>query len=306
MPGAAGCFVQSFPGYGVPMADISARITSKSLKAKRKAAIKTIKAQAKEKIREVNVLYTEDPERIKAEAEEREQKKALRIQKYNAHIAYNERQPRQYSFGEDLLNAVSHGVGAALCIAAIVLLVLLAVFHAPEGKKELYTVSYTIFGASLFVIYIFSTLYHALTPYGARRVFSVLTHDAIYVLVAGTYTPFILTKIGGTAGWVVFALIWGSCAVLIALYSVFKAKLRSFSVFTYLLIGWLFLVLFAVTPLSRTLPATSRAFLISGGIAYSVGACFFMMPQYKWTHSIFHLFTLAGSILHFFSVYCSI
>lgn len=288
------------------MADISAEITRKSLKAKRKAAIRTIKAQAKDKIKEVKVLYAENPERIKALAEEKERKQALRMQRINARIAYDERQLRQYTVGEDVFNAISHGVGAALSIAAIVLLVVLSVFHAPEEKKALYTVSYTIFGSSLFLMYMFSMLYHALTPYGARKVFSILTHDFIYVLVAGTYTPFILTKIGGYAGWIVFGSIWGVSSILIALYSVFGAKLRSFAAFTYFLIGWLFLVLFVVTPLAESLSALSKALLISGGVSYTVGCGFFLIPHRKWTHSIFHLFTLAGSILHFFSVYFSI
>ncbi len=286
------------------MADISARITRKSLNAKKKAAIKTIKAQAKEKIREVKIEYNVNPERIKAKAQEKAQKQELKMQKANARLAYNERQSRQYTFGEDLFNSISHGIGAGLSVAAIVLLILRAVFHCPEGESvSQCVVGYTIFGASLFIMYMFSTLYHAITPYMARKVFSILNHDAIYILIAGTATPFILTKIPAGTDIVALSCVWGICAALVVLYSVFGSRLRGFSFFTYVVLGWIMVLCFGLGTFAGNLNNLSRTLLITGAISYSVGGLFFLMQKTRWTHSISHLFVLAGSILHFFSVY---
>lgn len=288
------------------MADISAMIHRKSLRAKQKAAIRTIRQQTKEKIRAIKLSYAENPGQLAQKMRQGEDKRASRMQRWNARLAYIERQPKEYSLGEDLVSAISHGIGAGLSVAAIVLLVLLSVFHAPPASRTLHTVSYVIFGAFMFILYMMSTLYHALTPYGARRVFSVLTHDAIFALIAGTYTPFVLTVLGGTAGWALFFVIWGVAVIGIALYSVFREKFRYASVLAYIVAGWLVIVLFAATPLASGLPSLSRAMLFSGGAAYTVGGIFYLFPQYKWTHCIFHIFTLGGSILHFFSVYFSL
>ena len=170
------------------------------------------------------------------------------------------------------------------------------------GPDETVEGSFTIFGSSLFILYMMSTLYHAITPYGARKVFSIFNHICIYILIAGTYTPFILTRVHGSTEWVIFCLIWGLCIALAVLYAVFGARMRSFSVFSYVVLGWLFiLVLGFIDPTDR-ISTVSQAFVIAGGVAYTVGGGFFLLRRYKWTHSIFHMFTLAGSILHFFAV----
>src|SRR5574344_2922797 len=286
------------------MADISEKITRKSLKAKKRAAIKTIKAQAREKIHEVKILYAKDPERKQARIHEKEQRKAFHVQKENARLAYNARQPRQYSLAEDLFNSMSHGVAAGLSVAAIVLLIIRAIRYAPADQIGLYITSFTIFGVSMFLLYLMSTLYHALTPYGVRKVFSILNHTSIYLLIAGTYTPFALTTISGIAGWVVFGLIWGFAGLGIVLYSVFGARMRNISVITYIIMGWL--IVFGIHPLTERLPVVSIALLFSGGVAYTVGCVFYFMKKYKWSHSIFHLFVVMGSVLQFFSVYFSI
>lgn len=289
------------------MADITAKITRKSLKAKKKAAIKTIKTQAKEKIREVKILYAENPELQKSKEYEREQKRALRMQKRNAHLAYNERQPRQYTLGEDIFNSISHGVGAGLSVAAMVLLIIRAYSHAPTpAVRPLYVTSFTIFASTLFIMYMMSTMYHALAPYTARKVFSILSHDSIYMLIAGTYTPFALVHIGGFNGWIVFGIIWGVSIILISLYSVYGATVKSLAFFSYLVLGWFFMGTFVFYRASHPLSRLTCTMLISGGIAYSIGAVFYLMRRHKWTHSIFHLFVLAGSILQFFGVFYSI
>lgn len=286
------------------MADISGKITRKSLRAKKRAAIKTIKAQSREKIREVRIQYANNPERKQTKIAEREQRKALRIQKENARLAYNARQPRQYTLAEDLFNSISHGIGAGLSVAGIVLLVLRAYNYAPAGHRAIYITSFAIFGASAFFLYLMSTLYHAITPYGARKVFSIFNHTSIYLLIAGTYTPFALTTIQGPTGWVIFGLIWGFAALGIIFYSIFGARMRNISVVTYIVMGWLILSTF--NELTTVLPRISIAMLVSGGVAYTVGCVPYFMKNTKWSHSIFHLFVIFGSVLHFFSVYYSI
>lgn len=285
------------------MADISARITRKSLAAKKKAAIKTLKAQNKEKIREVKIQYASNPERLQALEVEKEQKKNLRIQKRNARLAYNSRLPRRYTLGEDLFNSISHGIGAGLSVAAIVLLVLRAVFHAPAGETSVYVTAFSIFGSTLFIGYMMSTLYHAITPHGARRVFSIIDHICIYLLIGGTYTPFVLTRINGGKALVIFVAVWSVVLVLSILYAVFGARLRGFSLLTYCIMGWLIITVFSLYPVDEPLNAVSKIFLVVGGICYTVGGVFYVMRSYRWTHSVFHVFALAGSILHFFSVY---
>lgn len=287
------------------MADISGIIRRKSLKAKQKAAIRTIKQQTKEKIKKIKLQTSENPEEEALRQKSREINRAHRAQRRNAIIGYSERLPRNYTLGENVFSSVVHGVGAALSVTAIILLCIKAYFHAPQTQYVLYMGSYVIFGASLFLMNMMATLYHALTPYTARKVFSILTHDSVYILIAGTYTPFVLTKIGGTAGWIIFFLIWGLAAVFVSLYSVFGRKLRSPATLTYFLLGWMFTIVFAVAPLDDTLSNVSRATLFAGGVSYTVGCGFYLLARYRWTYCIFHLFTLAGCILHFFSIYFS-
>lgn len=287
------------------MADISGMIRRKSFKAKQKAAIRTIRQQTKEKIKQIKLQNSENPEEEALRQREKEIKRAHRAQKANAIIAYSERHPRNYTFGEDVFSSVTHGVGAALSIAAIILLCIKAYFQSPQEYRAVYTVSYVIFGASLFLMNMMATLYHALTPFTARKVFSILTHDSVYILIAGTYTPFVLTKIGGTAGFIILLLIWGLAVVFISLYSVFGRRLRSPATLTYFLLGWMFTILFAVAPLGSTLSNVSRATLFSGGVAYTVGCLFYLLSRYKWTYCIFHIFTVMGCVLHFFSIYFS-
>ena len=286
------------------MADISEKIKKKSLKAKRKTAIKTIKAQSKEKIREVKIMYAYDSKKKETRLLQKEQKRALKEQKKNARIAYNERQPKQFSLAEDLFNSISHGIGAGLSAAAIVLLVLQAALNTPAGhSRALYVTCYAIFGSSLFILYMMSTLNHALQGYTVRKVFSILTHDAIFLLIAGTYTPYMLIVLGGHDGWAWCIGIWIACAAFIALYSVFHNSFRRTSVPVYLALGWIVLAAFSASPLSMNINVVSKAFLAAGGVAYTVGSIFYLMKQYKWTHTIFHLFIMIGSVLHFFSIY---
>ena len=286
------------------MADISRKITRKSIKAKKNAAIKTIKKQAKEKIHEVKIQYAQNPERQKLKEEEREQKKLRREQKAAALLSYYQHQNREYTLGEELFSSISHGIGAGLSVAALVLLIIRAVFHTPADlNRSAVIAGYAIFGASIFITYLMSTLYHAIPAVLARKVFSVLNHDCIYILIAGTYTPFVLTKIPGTLGISLCAVIWGITGFFIVLYSIFGSKLRWFFVVTYMIAGWLIISVFSFVPVGTYLPDMCRALLVSGGVVYTVGGLFYLMRKTKWAHSVFHVLTLCATILHFFCIY---
>lgn len=282
------------------MADISAIITRKSLKAKQKAAIKTVKAQAKEKIEKLKkeAFDSEDDELILS----REKKKTIRSERLAANLAYSSKMPREYTLGEDIFNSISHGIGAGLSIAALVLLIIRAINYSVPSRTTIAILACSQFAGSLFIMYILSTLYHAMTPYGARRVFSILTHDAIYFLIAGTFTPFILLEIGGRSGWIVYSILWALVIALIALYSSLGRKIRAFSIAAYVVLGWVFILIFTAFGIGG-LPQISKNFLLAGAAVYTFGGIFFLMPKYKWCHSIFHLFALAGSLMHFFAVW---
>ncbi len=210
---------------------------------------------------------------------------------------------RRYSVGEEIGNAVTHGIGAGLSVAALVILIVRAARSAPAALKASYIVGFSIFGASLVILYLFSTLYHAL-PLRAKKLFGIFDHCSIYVLIAGTYTAYCLTVLHGAAGWTIFGIIWGMAAAGIVLYSVFGSRIRALSVITYIPMGWL--IIFAIRPLKEQLPLLSFRFLFLGGIAYTVGFVFYAMKKIKWSHGIWHLFVIAGSIMHFFSLYFSL
>ncbi len=203
-----------------------------------------------------------------------------------------------YSLGEEIFNSVSHGIGAALSIAAIVLL---CVF-APKNGMAIASVS--IYGSTLIVLYLMSCLYHAFTNMQVKKVFQIFDHVSIYLLIAGTYTPYCLVCLGGSFGWTIFGIIWGLAIIGITIYSVFGNRMRKISSFTYVLMGWI--VVIAFLPLRESLPKWSFVLLMTGGAAYTAGFPFYGLKRIKWAHSIFHIFVVAGSVLHFFSVFFAI
>ncbi|AEE17827.1 channel protein, hemolysin III family [Treponema brennaborense DSM 12168] len=270
----------------------------KEVKQSAKAEISLIRERA---AREIKALKAAEYAAARpAQAEKRAQNAALRAERKAAEAAI----PKRYSIGEEIFNSVTHGIGAGLAAAAIVLLIVRAVVYAPDDGKGFYITSFAVFGASLFVLYLMSTLYHALTPYGAKKVFAIFDHSSIYLLIAGTYTPFCLTVLRGTMGWVLFAVIWGLAVAGMTFYAIFGSRMRLLSAVTYVLMGWLVVVAFK--PMSETLPWLSLVLLITGGVAYTVGCIFYALKKIKWMHSVWHLFVIAGSAFHFFSVYYSI
>jgi hemolysin III len=203
---------------------------------------------------------------------------------------------RTVSTGEEIANAITHGIGALLAVAALVVLIVMAAIHGSVW----HIVSFSIFGATLVLLYFASTLYHSLTHAKAKRVFHKFDHISIYLLIAGTYTPFCLTALRGWIGWTVLGVVW-SCAIVGAvLKAISVGKRIRLSTVLYILMGWVILV--AIQPLYKAMPFNGFLFLIAGGISYTIGTIFFIRNQVKYNHSVWHVFVLGGSVLHFFSV----
>ncbi|MCE5306034.1 MAG: hemolysin III family protein [Acidobacteriales bacterium] len=202
----------------------------------------------------------------------------------------------QASPGEEVANSISHGVGAILSLAALVILVVLAA----QGGTSYQVVAGAVYGASLVLLFMCSTFYHALTNERAKRVFRILDHCSIYVLIAGTYTPFALTALRPTVGWLVFGIVWGAAALGISLKPFLAGKARLLSTIAYLAMGWI--IVLAWKPLVAAVNVTVLRLLISGGLAYTAGTAFYMLKSRVWAHPLWHLFVGAGATLHFFAV----
>jgi len=210
---------------------------------------------------------------------------------------------RRYTIGEEIGNAVTHGVGTGLAIAALILLIVRASTCAPLEYKALYVVGFTLFGSSLVLLYLFSTLYHAL-PLKAKGVFGKFDHISIYVLIAGTYTGFCLGPLHSAMAIWLLSAVWAIAIVGIVFYAIFGSRVRILSVITYILMGWL--VIWMIKPVYYVLPRVSFRFLLIGGGCYTLGCLFYAMKRLSWMHFIWHIFVLAGSIMHFFSLMFSI
>jgi len=204
---------------------------------------------------------------------------------------------RPYTLAEEICNCSVHGLGIILSIAA---LVILATFSGLYGDAWR-IVSTVIFGVSLIILYTASTLYHAITNISAKRILKKFDHIAIYYLIAGSYTPFVLVNLRGSIGWTIFGVIWG----LTLLGTVLKLcsngnGTKAWSIILYLGMGWLVVV--ALNPLLRTLNHVSLVFLVLGGLFYTSGVPFYLWKSRKYTHAVWHGFVLIGSIMHFFAV----
>lgn len=203
---------------------------------------------------------------------------------------------KRYSLGEEIFNAVSHGTGSLLAIAGTVVLIVLCAITADAWA----VVSASIYGASLIILYTMSTLYHAITNEKAKKFFRIMDHNTIFFLIAGTYTPYTLVTLRGALGWVLFGIVWGAAIIGIVFNSIDLEKFRKPSVVCYVLMGWVIII--AIKPMLETLPESSLVMLLLGGVLYTVGIIFYALKKIKWFHSVWHLFTVAGSILHYFSI----
>ena len=202
-----------------------------------------------------------------------------------------------YSTLEERINIFSHAAGLLLSMVAIVLLV----SRASHTGNVWHIVSAAIFGASLIALYAASTAYHSATRAELRARLRVIDHATIYILIAGTYTPFTLITLNGTVGWIIFAFSWGMaiCGIILKLF--FTGRFNLLSTLMYVFMGWI--IVFAVKPLIANLSSEGLFWLVAGGLSYTVGAIIYSIKKVPFNHAIFHLFVLGGSICHFVAVY---
>lgn len=203
-----------------------------------------------------------------------------------------------YTLGEELMNSISHGVGALFGIVTLVL----CVVRAAQSGDPYRIVSGAIFGFTVLILYLMSCLYHALKVNKAKRVFRVIDHCTIFLLIAGTYTPYTLVSLRDSVGWWVFGVIWATAIVGIVLNAVSLKKFSKISVALYLIMGWMIII--AYQPMVQAIPSGGMQLLVWGGVAYTVGAILYGVgSRKKYFHSIFHFFCMIGTALHFLSIY---
>ncbi len=211
-------------------------------------------------------------------------------------VEENLKKPNRYTLAEELFNSISHGAGAGLSIAGTVILIIVSVIYSDAWG----IVSSSIYGFSLIVLYTMSTLYHAITHRRAKKFFRTMDHNTIYFLIAGTYTPFVLGPLRGGLGWTVFGMIWGAAALGIVLTSINLEKFKVFSLICYIGMGWG--IILTIKQLMLIIPKISLIFLMIGGVFYTVGVIFYVLKKIKFMHSIWHIFTIGGSVFHYFSI----
>ena len=208
----------------------------------------------------------------------------------NKHITY-------YDVFEEKINIITHAIGLLLSIAALVLLII----HASSNGSARHIVSFTIFGASMILLYSASTLYHYSQTPNIRRKLNILDHASIYVLIAGTYTPFTLVTLKGALGWTIFGITWGIAFVGVFFKLFYTGKYDKISTIAYVAMGWI--IIFAVKPLIENLPLNGLYWLLAGGVFYTIGAVLYSIKNIKYNHAIFHIFVLLGSFSHFMAIY---
>jgi hemolysin III len=194
-------------------------------------------------------------------------------------------------------NSISHLIGTALALAGAAALVVVA---SQDGDVHR-IVSFSIYGATLFLLYLFSSIYHGLPTGRAKAVFRVLDHQAIYLLIAGSYTPLTLVSLNGVVGWWMFGVIWGLAVLGLVLDALPLRGARVLPMIIYFVMGWM--ILLAIKPLLVVMPLAGFVWLLTGGIFYSSGIVFYALDRrYPWMHGIWHLFVLAGSVSHYVAI----
>ena len=203
---------------------------------------------------------------------------------------------RPQTLGEEIANSVSHGIGLLAALIAFPILV-----GSAFNRGDLAgTVGASVFATTMVLLYLASTLFHALPPNRAKRVFQILDHSAIYLLIAGTYTPFTLGVLRGVWGWTLFGLVWGLAVIGTVFKTLGGVRYTTFSTWVYLAMGWL--VLIAIDPVWTLVPKWGLFWLVAGGIAYTAGTVFFMAERIRYFHFVWHLFVVAGTACHFIAV----
>jgi len=203
---------------------------------------------------------------------------------------------RHQSLGEEIANSVSHGVGLLVALVALPILVTTAISRGDAAG----IVGASVFAIAVMLLYFSSTLFHALPRGRAKRVFQILDHSAIYVLIAGTYTPFTLGVLRGDWGWTLFGLVWAFAIIGTVFKSLGGVRYTKFSTWMYLAMGWL--VLIAAESVWTLVPAWGLFWLVAGGICYTAGAVFFLAERIRYFHFVWHLFVVTGTVCHFIAV----
>jgi hemolysin III len=207
--------------------------------------------------------------------------------------------PKPYKMREEIVHSVTHGIGIVMAVAGLGLLIA----HANTFGSARHIVGCSIFGGALIILYSASTLYHGIRHPKAKRVLRIIDHSAIYLLIAGTYTPFALVNLHGTWGWTLFGVVWGLALLGIVLQF---SPLRKFSyvrLILYITMGWAALAV--IKPLAASVPRLALILILSGGLTYTVGIVFYLWRRLPYHHAIWHVFVLSGSILHYLAVLLS-
>ncbi|WP_148862313.1 PAQR family membrane homeostasis protein TrhA [Marinobacter fonticola] len=213
------------------------------------------------------------------------------------HASFNGDVAQEYPVVEEWLNWITHGLAALFSIAGMVVLIVLASLAADPWK----IVSFSIYGASMTLLFLASTLYHSAKQPRLRQIFKMLDHCAIFVLIAGTYTPFLLVNMRGAVGWTLFGVIWGLAAAGITLKLVFGHRFQALQISIYLFMGWM--IVFASAELAASLNSVGLWLVIAGGITYTLGVIFYLIQRIPFNHAIWHLFVVGGGACHFFAIY---
>ena len=204
-----------------------------------------------------------------------------------------------YTLAEELINSISHGTGALAAAGGMAVLI---VFSALQGDVWK-VVSSSIYGATMIMLYTFSALYHSFTDGKVKSVFRIFDHCSIFLLIAGSYTPFTLVTLREATpaiGWTLFGVVWGAAIIGIVLNIVSLEKFKVFSMICYIAMGWV--IIFAIRPLLNVMNAWSLWLLVGGGVFYTVGVIFYAIKKVRYFHSVWHIFTVAGSVCHYFSI----
>jgi len=201
-----------------------------------------------------------------------------------------------YTKNEEIVNAVTHGIGVLLSITALVFLII----SAKQNGSVWHVVTFSIYGGSMLILYLSSTLVHSFPEGKVKDLFEIFDHSAIYLFIAGTYTPFTLIVINGVLGWTLLTIVWAIALIGVVFKSFFTKKFMVLSTILYIVMGWLIVI--AWNPLVETLPPAGITLLVTGGLLYTVGAIFYVWRGFIFHHAVWHLFVLAGSVSHFFTI----
>ncbi len=203
---------------------------------------------------------------------------------------------RLYTLGEEIANGITHGIGTGLSIAGLTLLVVLAVLYG----NVYHIVSFSVYGATLVILYLASTLYHSFQQPNVKQIFRVFDHASIFLLIAGTYTPFLLVSIRGVWGWTLLFIVWGLAILGVGFKALFIHRFQKLSVLAYILMGWMSVV--AVKEFVTAIPPGGLLLIGIGGVVYTVGIIFYALKQIRYNHAIWHVFVMGGSICHYLAV----